>query len=387
MDGRRQEETGPPARRAAFRGSEPEPAGLREPGPSRSFSSLLHLQRTIGNRAVRRLMRDDVNVAGPTIQRQPAKTKGSPPSVPLFEQVNEQLAIIREGTLPLAMHRDPKNRALSFDDRVTLQFRRTLAAISRLGELKEPRAVPLLIGVLEDRIWGQPARGFSALQKQLLQQAAAESIGQIGGTLSLTKLNDLLTSKDPKERLIGGRALAGATGSQAVTALLAALRKETDAAVKKQIIRALGNVGRSSSKSQEKELIARELVRVMESSAVDLQQATVNALGVLQVKSAVDSLLKLARQHLGSAGLVSDIAAALGEIGDSRAVELLGILLKDHGSMAVRSQAALALGKIRGPKALAALRASRATEKDRGVKASINLAIHGKPAILQWEFP
>jgi HEAT repeat protein len=332
-------------------------------------------------------MRDDTQVTwSPTLQRQPAKTQGSPPAPP-FEQVNEQLAIIREGILPLAMFRDPAIRALSFDDRVSLQFRRTLAAIMRLGELKDQRAVLTLIGVLEDRIWGHPAKGFSAFQKQLLQQAAAESIGQIGGASSLTKLNDLLTSKNPQERLLGSRALAGATGSQAVSALLAALRKETDSTVKAQIIRALGNVGRSSNKNQEKELIASELVRVMESSPQDLQQATVNALGVLQLKSTVDPLLKLARQHLGSAGLVSDIAAALGEIGDDRAVELLGILLKDHGSISVRSQAALALGKIRGPKALAALTARRDSEPDRNVKASIDVALHGKPVILQWDFP
>jgi HEAT repeat protein len=386
MERRHQDEAEQPVKRPALCRSGPKTAGPSQPGPSRNISTLLDLQRAIGNKAARRLLEHANHVAAPlTIQRQPAKTKGSRPAPP-FEQVNEQLAIVREGTLPLEKYRDPKVRSLSFDERVILQFQRTLAAIYRLGELKDQRAVSTLIGVLEDKIWGQPARGFSASQKQMLQQAAAESLGQIGETSALTRLNDLLSSKDPKDRLRGGKAFAGATGGQAVIALLAALRKETDVPVKAQIMRALGNVGRSSSSNSEKELIAKELVRVMESSSLDLQQVAVNALGVLRVKTAVAPLLKLARQHLGIAGLVSDIAAALGEIGDNQAVELLAILLKDHGSPLVRSQAALALGKIRGAKALAALRASRGREKDRGVKASINLAIHGKPATLQWDF-
>jgi HEAT repeat protein len=302
-------------------------------------------------------------------------------------EVNEQLEIVRSGMPPLDYYRDRTNRAKSFDDRLSEHFRMVLTAIYKLGELKDQRAVLTLVRVLEDTLWGTPKRGFSSTQKLLLQQAAAESLGQIGGTVALTKLNDLLKSKDPKERLMAGRAFAGATGSQAVTDLLTALKKEKDAAIRAQLMSALGKVGRASGNQQEKELIVKELIREMEKGPQDIQIAAVNALGAIALKSATEALMKLARQHLGIAPLVSDVARALGEIRDDRAVELLAILLKDHGSESVRREAALALGKIRGPKALAALKSRRSKEKDARVRAAISTAIHGEPAVLKWAFP
>jgi HEAT repeat protein len=302
-------------------------------------------------------------------------------------EVNEQLEIVRSGMPPLDYYRDRTNRAKSFDDRLSEHFRIVLTAIYKLGELKDQRAVLTLVRVLEDTLWGTPKRGFSSTQKLLLQQAAAESLGQIGGTAALTKLNDLLKSKDPKERLMAGRAFAGATGSQAVTDLLTALKKEKDAAIKAQLMSALGKVGRASGNRKEKELIVKELIGEMEKGPQDIQIAAVNALGAVALKSATEALMKLARQHLGIAPLVSDVARALGEIRDDRAVELLAILLKDHGSESVRREAALALGKIRGPKALTALKSRRSKEKDARVRAAISTAIHGEPAVLKWAFP
>ena len=346
------------------------------------MSAILNLQRTIGNRAVRRLVQELA------VQRQPAKGGRPAPSIsnPAIDAANDQLEILREGILPLSFYRDPTIRALPFDERVVLAFRRKLDAIFKLGGLKEQRAVSALVAVIDDTLWGTPKRGFTLSQKLMLQDAAAQALGLIGGAVALAKLGDLLKSKDPRLRSMAGRAFSGATGRQAVADLLAALKKEKDAAIKAQLITSLGSVGRSSS-DQQKDLIVKELIPELEKSPLDIQVATVNALGAIAHKSATEALLKLARQHLGMAALVTDIARALGEIRDGRAVELLAILLKDHGSKSVRSAAAVALGMIRGSKAMAALQSSRKTEKEASVKADISTAIHGKPAVLKWELP
>ena len=359
-----------------------QPTTAVDPDQGHKLSSILNLQRTIGNRAVLGLVEEI------TVQRQPSRGGQPAPTIstPAIDTANDRLAVLREGILPMDFYRDPKVRALPFDERVVMVFKRKLEAIFKLGELKDQRAVPALVAVLDDTLWGTPKRGFTPSQKLMLQDAAAQSLGLIGGAVALAKLGDLLKSKDPRLRSLAGRALSGATGSQAVADLLSALKKEKDAAIKTQIITSLGSVGRSSS-DQQKGMIVKELIAEIETSPLDTQLAVVNALGAIAHKGATEALLKLARQHLGIADLVSDIARALGEIRDPRAVELLAILLKDHGSKSVRSAAALALGKIRGSKAMAALRDSRSTEKEASVRADLSTAIHGKPAVLKWRFP
>ena len=265
-----------------------------------------------------------------------------------------------------------------------MEFQRKLKAIFRLGDLRDQRAVLTLIAVLEDKIF--PIQSFSPAQKLLLRQAAAESLGKIGGTAALSKLNDLLNSKDPKEKMMAARAFSGAAGAQAAADLLARLKQETDADIKSQIIFALGNIGSGLSSNQEKELIVKELIREMENSTGAAKLAAINALGKIKLKSATEALLKQLRQHLSIPVLLQDIIRALGEIGDDRAVELLVIMLRTHGSKSVRSEAAIALRKIRGPKALAALKSRLSQEIEDSVKTEIAKAIRGMP-ILHWTFP
>ena len=76
---------------------------------------------------------------------------------------------------------------------------------------------------------------------------------------------------------------------------------------------------------------------------------------------------------------MEDIIRALGEIGDDRAVELLVIILEKHGSTPVRSEAAIALGKIRGKKAVDALKSRLDQEKEDSVKAAISKALKRSP--------
>jgi len=239
----------------------------------------------------------------------------------------------------------------------------------KLGDLRDQRAVLTLVAVLEDKI--SPIQGYSSAQQLLLKQAAAESLGKIGGKVSLSKLSDLLKSKDPQERKMAARALPGVAGGQAVTDLLTALQAETDADLKAQIIFALGNAAIYVANMKERQAIAAELIRQMEKDKDMVRLAAVKALGKLRLKSATEPLLKLLTNEHDVEPLAAEIVTALGEIGDERAVDLVVILLKVHVKKRVRIEAALALGKIGGSKARAALKDRLNLEADADVKAAI----------------
>ena len=130
----------------------------------------------------------------------------------------------------MEFYRRPEIRQLSISERDHKQFLRKLEAISKLGELKNEFAVFTLVALLENKIF--PIQRLNAEQKLLLQQEAVASLAKIGGAKALSKLKDLLNSKDPKERLVASRGYSSAAGGQAVTDLIAALKKETDTDIK-----------------------------------------------------------------------------------------------------------------------------------------------------------
>ena len=305
-----------------------------------------------------------------TIQRQPAKGGGSHSiSNPAIDEVYDQLDIIREGQLPLEFYRRKDIRGLSFGERQDMEFKRKWEAILKLGDLRDQRAVFTLVAVLEDKIF--PIQGYSPAQQLLLKQAAAESLGKIGGKVSLSKLTDLLKSKDPQDRKMAAGALPGVTGGQAATDLLTALQAETDADLKAKIIFALGNAAIYLANMKERQAIEAELIRQMEKDKDMVRLAAVNALGKLRLKSATEPLLKLLANEHDVEPLAAEIVNALGEIGDKRAVDLVVIMLRVHVKKRVRIEAALALGKIGGSKAQAALKDRLNLEADADVKAAI----------------
>lgn len=253
-----------------------------------------------------------------------------------------------------------------------MEFKRKWAAILRLGELRDQRAVLTLVAVLEDKL--SPIQGYSPTQQLLLKQAAAESLGKIGGKVALSKLSDLLKSKDPNERKLAVQALPGVAGGQAATDLRTALQAETDADLKAQIIFALGNAAIHVGNLKEQQAIAAELIRQMEKEKDLVRLAAVQALGKLRHKSATEPLLKLLTDEHDVEALAAEIVTALGEIGDEKAVDLLVILLRVHVKKRVRIEVALALGKIGGPKARAALKERLNLEVDADVKTAIHKA-------------
>lgn len=316
------------------------------------------------------------------LQRQPAQ--GGPSSStaqPSLVEVNDQIAIVREGLLPLDFYNRKDIRKLSFDGRMTLEFKRKLQAITRLGELRREEAVLTLVALLEDRI-ASPKKGFTPEQTFLLKQAAAEALGKIGGTAALSKLSGLLKSKDPDERKIAAQGLPGVTGGQAATDLLKALQAETDDGLKAQIIYALGRAAGSVS-DIEKRAIAAELIHQMETGKDEVKLAAIGALGKLRHKSATEPLLKQLVKSHDEEPMAAAIVAALGDIGDPKAADLVIVILKVHVKPRVRIEAALALGKIGGPKARAALKERRNQETDASVRAAILKAM---TPVIHWTF-
>lgn len=299
--------------------------------------------------------------------------------------VFDQLSIVREATLPLDLMRRPEINRLSFSEIQQLRFKRKLDAIAKLGDLRDEQAVLTLVAVVENKLFVAP-KDFTPQQKLLLQQEAAIALGKIGGSAALSKLRGLLNSKDPKERLMGARGFSEAAGGPAVSILLAKLKQETDAGIKTQIIFALGNIGSGLTSSREKQSIVTELIREMETNVGLVQEAAIRALAKIRLKSATEPLLNQLRLWRSIASLTQEIIWALGEIGDARAVEMLVIMLEKHGANSVRSQAATALGKIRGPKALAALKRRLNQETDASVKAAISKALLPPTQYLNWVF-
>jgi HEAT repeat protein len=328
------------------------------------------------------------------IQRQP-KGKGTPqpaasawsvpPSpVPLHSDLDEQIAIISETMIPYEIWHRLENVGLSSSQEEDILVKRKLEAIAKLGGLRDERAVITLIGVLEDTVFG--VKRLQPKNKAVLQEEAVEALGKIGGQAALSKLHDLLNSQDPKQRALATRGFSGSSGGQAATDLLARLKQEKAANIKFEIITDLGKIGAGLSSNQEKEAIAKALINEMENNTGDVFRASITALGRLRLKSATDALLKQLKLWLSIPAITGDIIRALGEIGDDRAVDDLVIMLEKHGSKFVRSQAAIALGKIGGSKALAALKRRLNQESEDSVKADISKAIHGTPAILHWTF-
>jgi HEAT repeat protein len=318
---------------------------------------------------------------------------------PHIDEVYAQLDIVREATLPLAFYRQLKNRKLSFQEaKQEMQherFQRKRVAITKLGDLRDERAVLTLVAVVEDKLFVAP-KDFEPEQKSRLRKAAAAALGKIGGPVALAKLNDLLNSKDPKERKMASEdGFSGASGGQAATHLLTALKKEMDLEVKAKIIIALGNIGGGLS-NQAKELIVKELIRQMENkelirqvalennTAKEVLRAAIEALGKQRLKSATEPLLTQLNKLHQDEILAEAIVIALGNIGDEGAVNLVVVMLEVHAKKRVRSAAALALGKIGGSKAMAALKRRRDLEKEQSVKSDILKAM---TPVIHWTFP
>jgi epoxyqueuosine reductase len=82
-----------------------------------------------------------------------------------------------------------------------------------------------------------------------------------------------------------------------------------------------------------------------------------------------------ALMRAGRDRFVRNVAVALGNLGDSRAVPALARALREEATEVGRGHAAWALGRIGGPSARRALVAAKASERDEGVLHEIETAL------------
>jgi len=235
------------------------------------------------------------------------------------------------------------------------------SAARELGALGDARAVPHLIGLLEDRgYWVRAAAldglvpfkdtcGLSPFLRGLrdshprVRQTAARHLGELRDKGALEPLIAVLKDKYPEVR--GQAALAlGDLGDSRASPSLVAMLKDSDHNVRLETLDALVNFKQTCGLTP--------FTRALKDSKPFVRSHAAWILGDLRDRRAVPALIPLLKDR--DANVRSVAALKLGELGDRRAGGALFSSLRD-ASREVRLSAAMALGRLRDRRALKAL--------------------------------
>lgn len=228
-----------------------------------------------------------------------------------------------------------------------------------LGELGDPRAVPPLVAALKDPDRAVRAAAIRALEAigtpsvptlgQCLrdpdlsvQEAAAAVLSTIGDERIVEHLISALESPDWIVRMYAAKGLGRIGDVRAIEPLCGLLQDQVKA-VREDGASALGALGDSA---------VQVLVNMLTNNEWLTRLRAVEALGRAKSPLAVEPLLKLLADD-SDVAVRQDAARALGEIGDSRAFEAL---LRAVGDIRLRPAAVEALGKIGDRRAVGPLR-------------------------------
>lgn len=222
-------------------------------------------------------------------------------------------------------------------------------AATRLGDLKDPRAVSPLVSILKDRdrsvrdaaigaltAIGAPsvmAVGACLQDAELsVQEAASAVLASIADSRVLDPLIRALTSPDWIVRMHAAKALGRIRHPDAVSALIPLLQDKVKA-VREEVSSALAAIGDAAMPALLEALAHQEwLVRLH----------AVESLGKSKSPQAVEPLLAVVFNDPDTA-VREDAVRALGDIGDARAVEFLYTAMKEPR---LRTVAVEALGRI-----------------------------------------
>jgi HEAT repeat protein len=237
-----------------------------------------------------------------------------------------------------------------------------LESVVLVGRIKTPKAVPLLVQVIETR-------------SPLFRSHAAESLGQIGDRRAVPALVSLLKDADPAVRANATSALIRIPDRQAIDPLRQMLTDE-DADVRLHAIQALAEIGDARA--------VPDLLERLNDPSAEVQVAAAEALGQCGDARAVEPLLerlqsddeaillraisalrrlKDPRAAQALLGLLSDerdvvrqrAVDTLGLVGDAEIAQRLEQVLKYDRSELVRANAAKSLGTIGDPGSIEAL--------------------------------
>lgn len=224
----------------------------------------------------------------------------------------------------------------------------------------EPGAVvPHLVELLKD-------------QDPEVRRTAAQALGKIGDPLAVRPLLAGMTDPDAAVRAYSAWAL-GNIGEPAIReagpAIVKALGDPSE-----EVASAAAGALRHAAASPEAthELVNRVLETARDPSA-QTRRAAITALGMLEAGAAYPVLIEALADR--DAGVRQRAVAALGELGDRRALAALGERLRQDPDVGVRTEAAFRLGKLGDETVLATLRAASAGDPEAGVRRWADWAI------------
>jgi HEAT repeat protein len=173
---------------------------------------------------------------------------------------------------------------------------------------------------------------------------------------------------DPELR--GWAAVAGARLGDA--SAMPALR-EVVAGVKGKAAPVQAHAGLLLAERKDAAAVPALIAVLSDCTDVALCRRALAALGALGDRRATRPLL----DHLDSVMIRRDVVAALAALADPAAVPALAERLASDEYVPVRTEAALALGRIGGPQVREALLAARKREQEATVRAAIERALKG----------
>ena len=222
-------------------------------------------------------------------------------------------------------------------------------AATRLGDLKDPRAVCSLVSILRDRDRSVREAAIRALTsigessvvplgtcltdpELLVQEAASVVLASIADERVLDPLVQALRSPDWIVRMHAVKALARIKDPGSVQSLIPLLQDNVKA-VREETSTGLAAMGEAAIPS---------LVEALRHEEWLVRLHAVESLGKTKSRKAVEPLLSVLFND-GDSAVREDAIRALGELGDSQAVEFLFTALKEPG---LRTSAVEALGRI-----------------------------------------
>jgi HEAT repeat protein len=224
----------------------------------------------------------------------------------------------------------------------------------------EPGAVvPHLVELLRDR---DPE----------VRQTAAQALGKIADPAAIHPLVAGLNDPDPGVRAYSAWSL-GNIGEPAIREAGLALVKVLRDPSKEVASAAAGALRHAAASHEAAHGLVGRVLEVARDPVVQTRRAAITALGMLEAGSAYPALIEALADE--DAGVRQRAAAALGELGDRRALAALGERLRHDPDVGVRTEAAFRLGKLGDETVLATLRAASTGDSDPGVRRWADWAI------------
>lgn len=267
---------------------------------------------------------------------------------------NAALALSKIGTPAM----DPLLESMDYDDADV-----RLEAVWALGEMGDERALEPLVEALKDEDWyvrKQAATSLCSLKNEesvgLLVRAlsdddwhvrkqAARILGTIGDARAAKPLARTLRDEDPVVQQEAAAALGRIGDPGAVADAILASLKHEDPFVRNEAVATLQERG--------EEAVAPLIHALIHRRDENVKREAADAL-VIVGSPAVDALCHVLTINHKKAHIISRQIAAwtLGTIGDDRAVEPLGRSLANDTSPSVRHEAARALARVDGERAV-----------------------------------